>query len=83
MTNSETVSPDLWQSKPWWCQPWTIILTGVLIVAGSWLVLHIWWITIPLGILIGIWWLYFLVLVPQMLRQMAEEQANQSGSKTT
>jgi hypothetical protein len=82
MTNSETVSPDLWQSKPWWCQPWTIILTGVLIVAGSWLVLHIWWITIPLGILIGIWWLYFLVLVPQMLRQMAEEQANQSGSKT-
>jgi hypothetical protein len=83
MTNSTTVSPDLWQSKPWWCQPWTIILTGVLIVAGSWLVLHIWWITIPLGILIGIWWLYFLVLVPQMLRQMAEEQANQSGSKTT
>jgi hypothetical protein len=83
MTDSATVSPDLWQSKPWWCQPWTIILTGVLIVAGSWLVLHIWWITIPLGILIGIWWLYFLVLVPQMLRQMAEEQANQSGSKTT
>jgi hypothetical protein len=83
MTNSETVSPDLWQSKPWWCQPWTIILTGVLIVVGSWLVLHIWWITIPLGILIGIWWLYFLVLVPQMLRKMAEEQATQSGSKTT
>jgi hypothetical protein len=83
MTNSETVSPDLWQSKPWWCQPWTIILTGVLIVAGSWLLLHIWWITIPLGILIGIWWLYFLVLVPQMLRRMAEEQVNQSGSKTT
>jgi hypothetical protein len=83
MTDSATVSPDLWQSKPWWCQPWTIILTGVLIVAGSWLVLHIWWITIPLGILIGIWWLYFLVIVPQMLRQMAEEQANQSGSKTT
>jgi hypothetical protein len=83
MTNSTTVPSDLWQSKPWWCQPWTIILTGVLIVAGSWLVLHIWWITIPLGILIGIWWLYFLVLVPQMLRQMAEEQANQSGAKTT
>lgn len=81
MTN--TVSPDLWQSKPWWCQPWTIILTGVLIVAGSWFALHIWWITIPLGILIGVWWLYFLVIVPQMLRQMAEEQANQSGSKTT
>jgi hypothetical protein len=82
MTNSETISPDLWQSKPWWCQPWTIILTGVLIVAGSWLVLHTWWITIPLGILIGVWWLYFLVIVPRMLRQMAAEQANQSSSKT-
>jgi hypothetical protein len=80
MTNSEA-SPDMWQSKPWWCQPWTIILTGVLIVAGSWLVLHTWWITIPLGILIGVWWLYFLVIVPSMLRQMAEEQA--AGSKTT
>jgi hypothetical protein len=83
MTNSETVSPDLWQSKPWWCQPWTIILTGVMIVAGSWLVLHTWWISIPLSILIGVWWLYFLVVVPRMLRQMAEEQAIQSGSKTT
>jgi membrane protein YdbS with pleckstrin-like domain len=83
MTDSETVSPDLWQSKPWWCQPWTIILTGVVIVVGSWLVLHTWWLTIPLGILIGVWWLYFLVLVPQMLRQMTEEQVNQSASETT
>jgi hypothetical protein len=81
MTNSEA-SPDMWQSKPWWCQPWTIILTGVLIVAGSWLILHTWWITAPLGILIGVWWLYFLVIVPRMLQQMAEEQAN-SGSKRT
>jgi membrane protein YdbS with pleckstrin-like domain len=77
MTSNNEISPDMWQSKPWWCQPWTIILTGVLIIAGSWLVLHTWWITIPLGILIGVWWLYFLVIVPQMLRQMAEEQANQ------
>ena len=76
MTNSETVSPNLWQSKPWWCQPWTIILTGVMIVTGSWLMLHTWWITTPLGILIGVWWLYFLVIVPQLLRKMAEEQAN-------
>jgi hypothetical protein len=83
MIDSETVSPDLWQSKPWWCQPWTIILTGILIVVGSWLVLHTWWITIPLSILIGVWWLYFLVIVPQMLQQMAEEQATQGGSQKT
>jgi hypothetical protein len=80
MTDS-TVSADLWQSKPWWCQPWTIILTGVLIVSVSWLALHSLWITIPIGVLIGVWWLYFLALVPRMVRQMAEAQAIQSGAK--
>lgn len=65
------VSGDLWQSKPWWCQPWTIILTGVLLVMGSWLVFHRLWLTLPLSFLIGVWWLYFLVLVPKMLREMA------------
>jgi hypothetical protein len=79
MTNNKAVSPDLWQSKPWWCQPWTIILTGVLIVSGSWLTLHILWITLPLAVLIGIWWLYFLVLVPRMLQKMSIETANQKN----
>lgn len=82
MTSSEA-SSNLWQSKPWWCQPWTIILTGILLVTSSWLVLHVWWITIPLGILVGLWWLYFLVAVPQMFQQMAKEQATQNGSKTS
>jgi hypothetical protein len=68
--NNEIAPIDMWQSKPWWCQPWTIILTGVLLVTGSWLVLHSLWLTIPLGILIVVWWTYFLILVPRMLRQM-------------
>jgi hypothetical protein len=82
MTNDQILSPDMWQSKPWWCQPWTIILTGVLIVFSSWLVLHILWITVPLAVLIGAWWLYFLVLVPRMLRQLAAADAAQSSSST-
>jgi hypothetical protein len=69
-----SVNPDLWQTKPWWCQPWTIVLTGISIVLGSWLVLHQWWITIPLALLIGVWWLYFLILVPRALQQMAANQ---------
>jgi hypothetical protein len=81
MIDNKNISPDLWQSKPWWCQPWTIILTGVLIVSGSWLALHILWITLPTAVLIGVWWLYFLVLVPRMLRQMALDNA--ARSKTT
>jgi membrane protein YdbS with pleckstrin-like domain len=61
---------DLWQSKPWWCQPWTIILTGIVIITGSWLVLKNLWITLPLAIAIIVWWMYFLVIVPRLLREM-------------
>jgi hypothetical protein len=64
--------PNLWQSKPWWCQPWTIILTGILLIAGSWWLLHHWWITIPVAGLIGLWWVYFLIFVPQAIEKMAQ-----------
>jgi hypothetical protein len=74
MMNNETTSVDLWQSKPWWCQPWTIILTGILIVVGSWLVLHSLWLTMPLGVLIVVWWTYFLILVPRMLQELVADQ---------
>lgn len=68
----KTQMPDLWQSKPWWCQPWTIILTGIAIVVGSWLLLHSLWLTIPVAVLIGGWWSYFLILVPRAMAKMAQ-----------
>ena len=54
---------DLWSQKPWWCQPWSILLTGVLVASGSWLLFHKLWITIPttVGVLIGG---LFLVIAP-------------------
>ncbi len=58
---------NLWESKPWWCQPWTIVLTGVTIVAGSWLVFQTIWLTVPVAILIVLWWTYFLIIVPRTL----------------
>jgi hypothetical protein len=58
---------DLWESKPWWCQPWTIILTGIIIITGSWLLFHTIWVTIPAAILIVAWWTYFLMIVPRIL----------------
>jgi hypothetical protein len=78
MSNNETISADLWQSKPWWCQPWTILLTGMLLITGSWLLLHSLWLTIPVASLIGAWWLYFLILVPRMLQQMAAADSARS-----
>ncbi|WP_259724863.1 DUF6737 family protein [Synechococcus sp. CS-1332] len=55
---------SVWQLKPWWCQPWSILLTGLGIVGVSWLVLHLWWITAGVSLVIGAWWLLFLVLMP-------------------
>ncbi|MEI6828974.1 MAG: DUF6737 family protein [Synechococcaceae cyanobacterium ELA445] len=59
---------SLWQLKPWWCQPWSILLTGVAVPLASWLLLHHWWITVPLGLAVLLWWWLFLVLVPASYR---------------
>jgi hypothetical protein len=58
---------NLWEHKPWWCQPWTIILTGIIIIVGSWLLFQTIWLTVPVAILIVLWWTYFLVIVPRIL----------------
>jgi hypothetical protein len=60
---------NLWEHKPWWCQPWTIILTGVIIIAGSWLVFQTLWLTVPVAVLIMLWWNYFLIVVPRILAE--------------
>ncbi|MGB7084824.1 MAG: DUF6737 family protein [Phormidesmis sp.] len=60
----QQLSESMWQTKPWWCQPWSIVLTGLLIPTGSWLLLHRLWITLPMIGVIVVWWVLFLVLVP-------------------
>lgn len=60
-------SNNLWEHKPWWCQPWTIILTGSIIIVGSWLLFQTIWFTVPVAILIVLWWTYFLIIVPRIL----------------
>lgn len=59
---------SIWALKPWWCQPWSILLTGVAAVAASWWWLQRWWITAPVGLAVLLWWLLFLVLVPASYR---------------
>jgi hypothetical protein len=60
----------MWQSKPWWCQPWTIILTGLMVIASSWVVFHQIWLTVPIAFLIIIWWVYFLIIVPRAIARL-------------
>jgi len=55
---------SFWSLKPWWCQPWSILLTGMTAIGMSWWGLHRWWITLPLAAVVLVWWGLFLVLVP-------------------
>ncbi|WP_159816825.1 DUF6737 family protein [Cyanobium sp. Copco_Reservoir_LC18] len=66
---------SVWDLKPWWCQPWSILLTGIAVIGASWLVLHLWWITAGVSVVIACWWLLFLVLMPAAWK---EEQAGGS-----
>jgi len=68
-TSAGADTDSIWVHKPWWCQPWTIVLTGLAVVSGSWLVLQRWWITAPLSLAVVLWWLVFLVLVPRAYMQ--------------
>ena len=63
----------VWQYKPWWCQPWSIILTGITVITGSWWVLHSFILTGFVSVAIAVWWVYFLIIYP---RAMAEAIAN-------
>ena len=69
---------SIWQLKPWWCQPWSILLTGAAMILASWLGLHRLWITAPLSCAVLLWWWLFLLVVPASYRQQL--QAERPGS---
>jgi hypothetical protein len=60
---------SLWDEKPWWCQPWSIVLTGLIAIGGSWWLLQKIWITGLVVLAIAAWWVLFLVLVPRAYRE--------------
>ncbi|MEX0587782.1 MAG: DUF6737 family protein [Cyanobium sp.] len=64
MTNTN----NIWVLKPWWCQPWSILATGVVLPVASWLLLKHWWVTAPLAGVVIVWWWLFLVVVPSAYR---------------
>lgn len=71
-------TPDLWAAKPWWCQPWSIVLTGVAIPIVSWVWLHMIWLTVAAAIAVLVWWWVFLVLAPAAYQQAAGDLTDDS-----
>ena len=69
-------STNIWDYKPAWCQPWSIILTGTTAIAGSWIILHTLWITIPVAVVMVAWWTYFLIIYPKAFAEYISSQQN-------
>jgi hypothetical protein len=67
--SSTSDQTTIWATKPWWCQPWSILLTGITLPLVSWLWFNSIWLTFPLAGIVLLWWVVFLVLVPQAYRK--------------
>lgn len=65
LTEEKPVSP--WNYKPWWCQPWSILLTGVTLISGSWLLFNTLWLTILVSIPVLTWMIFFLLIWPRLM----------------
>ena len=71
---SNIKSTNVWDYKPGWCQPWSIILTGSSVIVGSWLIFHSIWLTTAVSLPIVAWWVYFLILYPKAFAQYVMSQ---------
>ncbi|CAN1176845.1 hypothetical protein LINPERPRIM_LOCUS3825 [Linum perenne] len=71
---------SVWDTKPSWCQPWTIALTGVLMISGSWLVLQSVVITAIVVLLVSAWWYIFLYSYPKEYSSMIAERRKRVNS---
>ncbi|KAL9259590.1 hypothetical protein AKJ16_DCAP04411 [Drosera capensis] len=56
------------------CQPWTITLTGVLVLAFSWILMHSVVLTSIALSLICAWWYIFLYSYPKAYSEMIAER---------
>ena len=77
------MSFNLWNYKPWWCQPWSILLSGIVIIGLSWWLLKSVIITGFLSVAVIFWWIYFLILYPRLAKKiLMEEHYSDTGGGT-
>ena len=70
-TNSKK---SFWESKPYWCQPWSIISFGVLVLIFSWNLFNNILFTSIIGIFVFVWWILFLILAPNSYQVMNDKE---------
>ncbi len=65
---------SFWDSKPYWCQPWSIISFGVLVPVFSWKLFNNLIITSILTFIIILWWVVFLILAPNLYQEIKNKK---------
>jgi hypothetical protein len=71
---------SVWNDKPWWCQPWSIALTGVTLISGSWLLLKTLWVTVLVAVPVLVWMGFFLLVYPRLVGQLLHAASPQEES---
>ncbi|NJP09911.1 MAG: hypothetical protein HC866_10870 [Leptolyngbyaceae cyanobacterium RU_5_1] len=67
MSTGKPINP--WTYKPWWCQPWSILLTGISLIAGCWWLSHCVWLTVLIAVPVLIWMSFFVLIWPRLMLQ--------------
>lgn len=78
----DRATANVWDYKPWWCQPWSILLTGNGLIGGSWLLFHRYWLTGIVALPLLAWMGFFLIVWPQLMADSGLLSAEEgSGSE--
>jgi len=78
---SPVVNP--WAKKPWWCQPWSILLTGLVLIGGSWWLTHKFWFVFLVGVPVLAWMIFFLLIWPRLIRASGTPVVHQEEHSLT
>ncbi|MGV0025830.1 DUF6737 family protein [Phormidesmis priestleyi] len=74
---------SVWSYKPWWCQPWSILLTGITTIAASWLLFKIIWLTVLVAIPMLTWMGFFILVYPRMMQASLEGYSRPTTDENT
>ncbi len=58
------INNKYWESKPIWCQPWTIICFGIVFLLCTWKLFNNLILSLILILIIFLWWYIFLIEIP-------------------
>jgi hypothetical protein len=77
--SSEQKLGSPWLYKPWWCQPWSILLTGIALISSSWLLFKTLWLTIVISVPVLTWMGFFLLIWPKLMIQSGFLESDQES----